>query len=129
MIHFKFVGIKDMHNIYYLGLSGERSLPFGLLVLIILNIVQNLDLHLLGPFIHGLHPQYPTSTTYPKPCYPLSPIPPLIRPPPARPPPPPQFFFFFFELSQKLHFSVHIHPDPPPTKASLPCSLPPPPRT
>ena len=21
-----------MHNIYYLGLSGERSLPFGLLV-------------------------------------------------------------------------------------------------
>ena len=22
-----------MHNIYYLGLSGERSLPFGLLVL------------------------------------------------------------------------------------------------
>ena len=32
MIHFKFVGIKDMHNIYYLGLSGERSLPFGLLV-------------------------------------------------------------------------------------------------
>ena len=33
LIHFKFVGIKDMHNIYYLGLSGERSLPFGLLVL------------------------------------------------------------------------------------------------
>ena len=32
MIHFKFVGIKDMHDIYYLGLSGERSLPFGLLV-------------------------------------------------------------------------------------------------
>ena len=32
MIHFKFVGIKDMHNIYYLGLSGERLLPFGLLV-------------------------------------------------------------------------------------------------
>ena len=23
-----------MHNIYYLGISGERSLPFGLLVLI-----------------------------------------------------------------------------------------------
>ena len=36
LIHFKFVGIKDMHNIYYLGLSGERSLPFGLLVEIIL---------------------------------------------------------------------------------------------
>ena len=35
MIHFKFVGIKDMHNIYYLGLSGERSLPFELLVLIL----------------------------------------------------------------------------------------------
>ena len=33
MIHFKFVAIKDMHNIYYLGLSGERSLPFGLLVI------------------------------------------------------------------------------------------------
>ena len=32
MIHFKFVCIKDMHNIYYLGLSGERLLPFGLLV-------------------------------------------------------------------------------------------------
>ena len=32
MINFKFVGIKDMHNIFYLGLSGERSLPFGLLV-------------------------------------------------------------------------------------------------
>ena len=30
---FKFIGIKDMHNNYYLGLSGERSLPFGLLVL------------------------------------------------------------------------------------------------
>ena len=29
---FKFVGIKDMHNTYYLGLSGERSLSFGLLV-------------------------------------------------------------------------------------------------
>ena len=35
MIHFKFVGIKDMHNIYYLGLSGERSLPFGLLVFVV----------------------------------------------------------------------------------------------
>ena len=23
-----------MHNIYYLGLSGERSVPFGLLVLL-----------------------------------------------------------------------------------------------
>ena len=23
-----------MHNIYYLGLSGERALPFGLLVMI-----------------------------------------------------------------------------------------------
>ena len=34
LIHFKFVGIKGMHNtyMYYLGLSGERSLPFGLLV-------------------------------------------------------------------------------------------------
>ena len=34
MIHFKFVGIKDMHNIYYLGLSGELLLPFGLLVFV-----------------------------------------------------------------------------------------------
>ena len=34
MIHLKFVGIKDMHNIYYLELSGEQSLPFGLLVYI-----------------------------------------------------------------------------------------------
>ena len=25
-----------MHNIYYLGLSGERSLPFGLLVVYLL---------------------------------------------------------------------------------------------
>ena len=31
LIHFKFVDIKDMHNTYYLGLSGELSLPFGLL--------------------------------------------------------------------------------------------------
>ena len=36
MIHFKFVGIKDMHNIYYLGVSGEQSLPFGLLVILYL---------------------------------------------------------------------------------------------
>ena len=33
MIPFKFVDIKDMHNIYYQGLSGEQSLPFGLLVI------------------------------------------------------------------------------------------------
>ena len=31
MIHFKFVGIKDMHNIYYLGLSGEHRCPLGYL--------------------------------------------------------------------------------------------------
>ena len=24
MIHFKFVGIKDMHNIYYLGLCNDN---------------------------------------------------------------------------------------------------------
>ena len=35
MIHFKFVGIKDMHIINYLGVSGERSLSFGLLVLLV----------------------------------------------------------------------------------------------
>ena len=46
MIHFKFVGIKDMHNIYYLGLSGERSLPFRLLVYPILFILAgNDDMH------------------------------------------------------------------------------------
>ena len=33
MIHFKFVGVKSIHKVYYLGLSGERSLPIGLLVL------------------------------------------------------------------------------------------------
>ena len=32
LIHFKFVGIKDMHNIYYLGLSGEHRCPFGYLL-------------------------------------------------------------------------------------------------
>ena len=31
LIHFKFVGIKDMHNIYYLGLSGEHRCPLGYL--------------------------------------------------------------------------------------------------
>ena len=33
LIHFKFVGIKDMHNIYYLGLSGEHRCPLGYLLL------------------------------------------------------------------------------------------------
>ena len=34
LIHFKFVGIikfKDMHNIHYLGLSGEHRCPLGYL--------------------------------------------------------------------------------------------------
>ena len=31
LIHFKFVGIKDMHNIFYLGLSGEHRCPLGYL--------------------------------------------------------------------------------------------------
>ena len=31
LIHFKFVGIKEMHNIYYLGLSGEHRCPLGYL--------------------------------------------------------------------------------------------------
>ena len=39
VIHFKFVAIKDMHNIYYLGLSGEQSLPFGLLVLLSVSVM------------------------------------------------------------------------------------------
>ena len=33
LIHFKFVGIKDMHNIYYLELSGEHRCPLGYLLL------------------------------------------------------------------------------------------------
>ena len=49
MIHFKFVGIKDTHNNYYLGLSGERSLPFGLLV-IYLNMKETIFLYKY--FIH-----------------------------------------------------------------------------
>ena len=30
---FKLVGIKDMHNIFYLGLSGEHRCPLGYIVL------------------------------------------------------------------------------------------------
>ena len=33
LIHFKFVGIKDMHNIYYLELSGEHRCPLGYLLI------------------------------------------------------------------------------------------------
>ena len=33
-----------MHNIYYLGLSGEPSLPFGLLVIIIIIIIMSTSL-------------------------------------------------------------------------------------
>ena len=29
-----------MHNIYYLGLSGERSLPFGLLVSLLCTLIE-----------------------------------------------------------------------------------------
>ena len=32
---FSFVGIKDMHNIYYLGLSGEHGCPLGYLFFLI----------------------------------------------------------------------------------------------
>ena len=35
LIHFKFVGIKDTHNIYYLGLSGEHRCPLGYLYFIL----------------------------------------------------------------------------------------------
>ena len=46
-------------------------------------------------FILGLHPLYPTSPTYPKPCYP-SPLPhPLIRPLPRPTPHPPHLFWNF----------------------------------
>ena len=34
LIHFKFVGIKDMHNIFHLGLSGEHRCPLGYLFLV-----------------------------------------------------------------------------------------------
>ena len=37
LIHFKFVGIKDMHNIYYLGLSGEHRCPLGYLFYFVIN--------------------------------------------------------------------------------------------
>ena len=117
------------------------------MILIIPNIVQNLYFHLSMPFILGLHPPYPTSPTYPKPCYPplnfffflnfhknfiyswfTSPIPHIPHlPQTLLPPPPPSNFFF--EFSQKLYFSVHIHPDPqtrpPPTR---PDPTPPPPQ-
>ena len=90
------------------------------MILMIPNIVQNLYLHLSMPFILGLHPPYSTSPTYPKPCYPN-----LPHPNPDPPPPLSNFFFLiftktlllcsnlFFEFSQKLQFSVPIHPDPP----------------
>ena len=51
MIYFKFVAIKDMHNIYYLGLSGERSLPFGLLVFVFFSfafLVWKFDVLIVG---------------------------------------------------------------------------------
>ena len=94
--------------------------PLFFMILIIPNIVQNLYLNLSMPFILGLHPPYPTSPTYPKPCYPTSTTPTLDWTPPPDPPPPypnlPPLKIFFFEFSQKLYFSVHIHPDPPPQK-------------
>ena len=92
------------------------------MILIIPNIVQNLYLHLSMPLILGLHPPYPTSPTYLKPCYLNLPNPqPLIGLPLH---PPPQIFFFF-EFSQKLQFSVPIPPDLPQPD---PLTGPPPPK-
>ena len=129
--------------------SGERSLPFGLLVclflhlemvlgltpctytppffmiLIIPNIVHNLYLHLSMPFILGLHPHTPHHPPTPNLATPPPPPQPLIRHPPPPPPPPPAVKFFFFEFSQKLYFSVHIHPDPPTRGPPLPPPFPP----
>ena len=90
--------------------------PF-FMILIIPNIVQNLYLHLSMTFILGLHPPYPTSPTYPKPCYPTSPT-----PTPDRTPPPPQKKkYIFFEFSQKLQnfnspFPSTLTPPPPTTQ-------------
>ena len=136
LIHFKFVGIKDMHNIYYLGLSGEHRCPLGYLfmILIIPNIVQNLYLHLSMSFILGLHPPYPTSPTYPKHCYPHLPHPnPLLDPPPQpplpRPTPPLKFFFFNFHKNFTSPFTSTLtsQPDTPPPPP--PPDLTPPPPT
>ena len=109
-------------------LTPAPTLPPFFMILIIPNIVQNLYLNLSMPFILGLHPPYPTSPTYPKPCYPTSPTPtPDRTPPPPDPHPTPTTlkFFIFFEFSQKLYFSVHIHPDPQPDAPSFPRPDPP----
>ena len=91
------------------------------MILIIPNIVQNLYLHLSMPFILGLHPPYPTSPTYSKPCYPHLPPPPPPPPPPrtATPPPPSNFFFFLnFHKNFTSPFTSTLIPqsdaDPPP---------------
>ena len=55
------------------------------------------------PFILDLHPPYPTSTTYPKPCY-------LPTPTPDRTPnpPPPQFFFLNFHKNFTSPFTSTV---------------------
>ena len=90
------------------------------MILIIPNIVQNLYLNLSMPFILGLHPPYPTSPTYPKPCYPTSSTTTLDRTPPTPtlPRPPPLNFFFFLNFHKNFTSpftsTLTPQPDPPP---------------
>ena len=101
------------------------------MILIIPNIVQNLYLHLSMPlflvYIHHTPHHQPTQNL----ATPTSPTPTPDRTPPPYPdqppPPPPTQKNFFFEFSQKLYFSVHIHPDPPTRPPSDPIQPPPPP--
>ena len=103
--------------IYLYGKTLATLTPF-FIILIILNIVQNLSLHLSMPFILCLHPPYPTSPPTPNLATPTPSPTPDWTPRPN--PPPPQKKNFFFEFSQKLHFSDHIHPDPQPDATSPP---------
>ena len=44
LFDFEFVGIKDMHNIYYLGLSSEHRCPLGYLLPFPIEKLPNLTL-------------------------------------------------------------------------------------
>ena len=108
------------------------------MILIIPNIVQNLYLHLSMPFILGLHPPYPTSPAFLKPCYPTSPtLTPLIGPPPpstlprptpTHPPPPLNFFFLNFHKNFISLFTSTLTPQPDAPPPPNPTRTPPPPK-
>ena len=99
--------------------------PF-FIILIILNIVQNLSLHLSMPFILCLHPPYPTSPIYPNLATPTPSPTPDRTPGPARPsPPPPKFFFWIFTKTSL----PRSHPPWPPTRRHPPPPPPPYPST